>query len=94
MVKFTTKYEYNIRRVSAIYDGTLIATFKISPSAIDDGVIEVLTGEIPLVVALWVTNCGITNHGWFEISNGYLYNVEVDRYTSQERRWRIAKVRV
>ena len=94
MTKFVEEYRYGIYTINAVYNGEVVATYRISGSSIDEGAVDVLAGEIPLTVAIWIVNCGPTNHGWFEIRGGSLYQCETNRYTSQEMRWRIAKIRV
>ena len=94
MVQFNETQEYGIYTINAVYNGEVVADYKITKSAIDNGVVSVYTNEVPLVVALWLVNIGYTNHGWHEIEQGALFHVETNRYTSQEMRWRIAKVRV
>lgn len=94
MVSFIKSQEYNIYKTSAVHNGEVVAEFRFTSSAIDNGIIEVYAGEIPLVVALWIINHGYTNHGWFEISQGAIYQCEIDRYRDEERRWRVATIRV
>lgn len=81
MIKFEKNWVHGMCIQQAIVNGTAVAEYRVTDSAIDDGIVEVLAGEIPLTVALWATSLGITNNSWFDIREGYLYNVEVDRYT-------------
>lgn len=94
MTKFVEEYRYGIYTINAVYNGEVVATYRISGSSIDDGAVDVLAGEIPLEIALWIVNCGPTNHGWFTIERGYLCQISVCRYTCRELKWRVAKVRV
>ena len=94
MIEFKREWMNKMYTEKAIYDGKTVAQYRVTDSAIDDGVVEMLVEEIPLATALWAVNRGRTNHGWFEVNNGYLYIIDVDRYTSELRKNRVAKVKV
>lgn len=81
---------YNHFITEAHINGEKVAEYIRTASAIDDGRVEVYTPTLPWRVALWIKNIRGTNHGWYEIKGSRLLHKEIDRYTCEERGYKVA----
>lgn len=81
---------YNHFIVEAYSNGKKVATYTTTKSAIDDGSVEVHTPTLPWSVALWIQSVGMTNNGWYEVKGNRLLHREIDRYTGEERGYKVA----
>lgn len=76
--------------IEAHCNGKKVAEYITTSSAIDDGSMEVLEHTLPWSVALWIQSIGMTNNGWYQVKGNRLIHREIDRYTGEERGYKIA----
>lgn len=81
---------YNHFIIEAHCNGKKVATYTTTKSAIDDGSVKVYTPTLPWSAALWIKSIGVTNNGWYEIKGSRLLHKEIDRYTCEERGYKVA----